>query len=188
MTLQLNQKPILGKEIIVTVKVHYGDSDLSGQGNSTETAETGIKAKQLHCSLLIPFSNPEWLSDLNSLGESTDNETGSRTIYRIGHDAANAIKFYEGKFTGELNIVQMEDILAWQVTFNIHEHLSVPERKSQREDIAPAQQQGGDVGVVVSDGSDKIPPNTQISNFTRILEHTGGSLGDLIGDDSLEVL
>lgn len=186
MTLQLNQQAIPGQEIKVTIKVNYGDTDLSGQGDSTDTAETGIKAKTLLCSLVVPFDQPQWLTTISTLGENTDKETGRRVIYRIGHDAANAIKFYEGKFSGELNITELEDTQAWQVSFTLREHLSVPERKAQREVIVPATQQGGDTGVTSTE-DDQIPPNTQLSNIERILAYTDDKLGGLMGSDTVEV-
>lgn len=55
MTLQLNQQSIPGQDIKVTIKLPFGDSDLSGQSSSTTSAETGTKAKELTVSLIVPF-------------------------------------------------------------------------------------------------------------------------------------
>lgn len=184
MTLQLNQRAIPGHDIKISIKLPFGDSDLSGQSSNTSSAETGMKAKELAVSLVIPFTNQKWLTEINDLAESTNKETGARTIYRVGHDAANAVKFYEGKFAQELTIKELNDIQGWQVSFIIREHLSVPERKSQREPIKPAKQQGGDVVLAGNDvESQEIPPNTEMSTFETFLSYANDAFGSVFSSD-----
>ncbi|WP_279145993.1 adenine glycosylase [Photobacterium carnosum] len=189
MTLQLNQQSVPGQDIKVTIKLPFGDSDLSGQSSSTTSAETGTKAKELSVSLIVPFENKEWLTAIDILAEAQDKTTGARTVYRVGHDAANAIKFYEAKFSGELTIRELEDTQGWQVGFMMKEHLSVPERKSQREPIKPAKQQGGGGDVVldkkITDNPD-IPPNTELSAVEKILSMANNAFGSVIGNDTEE--
>ena len=191
MTLQLNQQSVPGQDIKVTIKLPFGDSDLSGQSSSTTSAETGTKAKELSVSLIVPFENKEWLTAIDILAEAQDKTTGARTVYRVGHDAANAIKFYEAKFSGELTIRELEDTQGWQVGFMMKEHLSVPERKSQREPIKPAKQQGGGGDVAldkkITDNPD-IPPNTEFSAVEKILSMANNAFGSVIGNDTEEGL
>ncbi|PSW99566.1 hypothetical protein [Photobacterium iliopiscarium] len=191
MTLQLNQQSVPGQDIKVTIKLPFGDSDLSGQSSSTTSAETGTKAKELSVSLIVPFENKEWLTAIDILAEAQDKTTGARTVYRVGHDAANAIKFYEAKFSGELTIRELEDTQGWQVGFMMKEHLSVPERKSQREPIKPAKQQGGGGDVAldkkITDNPD-IPPNTELSAVEKILSMANNAFGSVIGNDTEEGL
>lgn len=189
MTLQLNQQSIPGQDIKVTIKLPFGDSDLSGQSSSTTSAETGTKAKELSASLIVPFEKKEWLTTIDILAEAQDKTTGARTVYRVGHDAANAIKFYEAKFSGELTIRELEDTQGWQVGFMMKEHLSVPERKSQRESIKPAKQQGGGGDVTLDEKiTDKpdIPPNTELSTVEKILSMANNAFGSVIGNDTKE--
>lgn len=189
MTLQLNQQSVPGQDIKVTIKLPFGDSDLSGQSSSTTSAETGTKAKELSVSLIVPFEKKEWLTVIDILAEAQDKTTGARTVYRVGHDAANAIKFYEAKFSGELTIRELEDTQGWQVGFMMKEHLSVPERKSQREPIKPAKQQGGGGDVAldkkITDNPD-IPPNTELSAVEKILSMANNAFGSVIGNDTEE--
>ncbi|WP_394166118.1 adenine glycosylase [Photobacterium piscicola] len=191
MTLQLNQQSVPGQDIKVTIKLPFGDSDLSGQSSSTTSAETGTKAKELSVSLIVPFENKEWLTTIDILAEAQDKTTGARTVYRVSHDAANAIKFYEAKFSGELTIRELEDTQGWQVGFMMKEHLSVPERKSQREPIKPAKQQGGGGDVAldkkITDNPD-IPPNTELSAMEKILSMANNAFGSVIGNDTEEGL
>ncbi|PMT73896.1 adenine glycosylase [Vibrio parahaemolyticus] len=182
MTLQLNNQEINGKEIRINIKLPFGDSDLSGTGSGTDSAEEGTKAKEMTVNLLVPFEHSEWLTDLVELAEATD-ENGARTVYRIGNDAAKAMKFYQAKFTGELNIAEQDQTMAWRVNFTLTEKLSVPERKQQREPIKAAAQQtqGENTNEVIE--SDSIPPNTQLTDFERILQYTDDALGGFWDDD-----
>ena len=188
MTLQLNQQSIPGQDIKVTIKLPFGDSDLSGQSSSTTSAETGTKAKELTVSLIVPFEKKAWLTAIDILAEALDKTTGARTVYRVSHDAANAIKFYEAKFSGELTIRELEDIQGWQVGFMMKEHLSVPERKSQREAIKPAKQQGGGGNLSKDEviNNPDIPPNTDMSTFETYLSYVNDAFGHFIHDDKDE--
>ncbi|MCD9474076.1 adenine glycosylase [Photobacterium phosphoreum] len=183
MTLQLNQQSIPGLDIKVTIKLPFGDSDLSGQSSNTTSAETGTKAKELTVSLIVPFEKKAWLTEIDRLAEAINKTTGARTVYRIGHDAANAIKFYEAKFSQELTIRELNDTQGWQVGFVMKEHLSVPERKSQREPIKPAKQQGGEGKSIDHKENPDIPPNTELSTFEKILSMADNVLGGVMGSD-----
>lgn len=178
MTLRLNNQQIKGKELKVNIKLPFGDADMSGTGSGTDAAEEGMKAKEMTVNLLIPYENPEWLSDLVNLAESVD-ENGSRTVYRIGHDAANAMKFYQAKFVGEVGVNEQQDSMAWLVNFFLKEKLSVPERKEQREPLEPAQQQSLTENSEPTAEDENIPPNTQLSTLSRLFTYLDGQAADL---------
>lgn len=178
MTLRLNNQEVLGQEMKINIKLPFGDSDLSGQGSGTDTAEQGMKAKELTVSMLIRFDKVEWLTSLTDLAESLE-ENGSRTIYRIGNDAAEAMKFYQAKFTGEVNLTEQESINAWSVTFTLTEVLSVPERKAQRDEIKPAKQQtvNNNDGDTSTGDDPNIPPNTDLTMVEQFLKYADNALG-----------
>lgn len=181
MSLRLNNKMVNGKEMNISIKLPFNDSDLSGQGSGTETAETGTKAKEMTVSLIVPFESAQWLTEITEFAEAIDKTTGRRLVYRIGNEAASAMKFYLASFSGELNVVELTDPLAWKVSFSMREKLSVPERKQQRNELAPAQQQslGGDADIDTEE-SDNIPPNTNLSNFERTLAYMDSKLGEYV--------
>lgn len=178
MTLRLNNQEVLGQEMKINIKLPFGDSDLSGQGSGTDTAEQGMKAKELTVSMLIRFDKVEWLTSLTDLAESLE-ENGSRTIYRIGNDAAEAMKFYQAKFTGEVNLTEQESINAWLVSFTLTEVLSVPERKAQRDEIKPAKQQtvNNNNGETSTGDNPNIPPNTDLTMVEQFLKYADDALG-----------
>lgn len=179
MTLRLNNKEIRGKEIEVNIKMPFGDADLSGTGNGTDAAEEGTKAKEMTVNLLIPYDEPDWLTELVTLAESTESD-GSRTIYRIGDDAALAMKFYQAKFVGEVNTSTQKDIRAWRVNFSMKEKLSVPERQEQRNTLPPAQQQTQGENTDQAIESHDIPPQTQLSSLERVFQYMDEQLGSVM--------
>lgn len=182
MTLRLNNKMVNGKEMNISIKLPFKDSDLSGQGSGTETAETGTKAKEMTVSLVVPFEYPQWLTEITEFAEAIDKTTGRRLVYRIGNEAADAMKFYQACFSGELNVIELTDPLAWKVSFSMREKLSVPERKQQRDELSPAQQQslGGDTNSEEAEENDNIPPNANLSGFERTLAYMDSKLGEYV--------
>lgn len=182
MTLQLNDKLLMGQDIKVAIKLQFGDSDLSGQGSGTESAETGTKAKQLTVSLIVPFEKIDWLTQIVTLAEATDKASGARVVYRVGYDAARAIKLYQAKFVGELNITELDDTQGWLVSFTMQELLSVPERKAQRDAILPAKQQGGG-DIVAGVDNPNIPPNTELTGFESVLKYIDTAVAGLVSED-----
>lgn len=184
MTLRLNNQALSGKEFNVNIKLPFGDSDMSGKSSGTDSAEQGIKAKELTVSYVIPFDHSDYLTQITSLAEALDTTTGRRVIYRIGHDAAEAMHFYQAKFSGELNIQEMTDIQGWTITFTMKEKLSVPERKGQRDNLPAAQQQTreGDAGTDDGEDNDDLPPNTGLTGTERFFKR----INDWLGSDEEE--
>lgn len=180
MTLRLNNQELQGKAFNVNIKLPFTDSDMSGQSSGTDSAEQGIKSKELTVSYIVPFENAAYLTQIIELAEALDTQTSRRVVYRIGHDASNAINFYQAKFAGELNIQEMTDIQGWTVTFTMKEKLSVPERKGQRVSLSPAQQQtrGGDTETgITAPNNEALPPNTNLTDTERFFKNIDDSLG-----------
>lgn len=179
MTLRLNNKEIQGKEIEINLKMPFGDADLSGTGSGTDSAEEGTKAKEMTVNFLIPYKYPEWLTDLITLAESTESN-GSRTVYRIGYDGAQAMKFYQAKFVGEVNVSEQKDTSAWRVNFSMKEKLSVPERQNQRNPLPPAQQQTQSENQEPVAESEDIPPQTQLTEVERMFQYMDSQLAGVM--------
>lgn len=184
-TLVLNNQSISGKDLTVTLKMVYKSSDASGQGSSTDTLEQGIKAKSLFIKYKIPYDKKDWLKEITKIAESVDDK-GKLTIYRIINDTANTMGLYKVFFSGELSVVDTNEVQYWTVTFTLKEKLSVPERKQQRENLPAAAQQGlgSSTGAAVED--DNIPPNVEYTTFESVLkvaDDAFAAVSDYYNDD-----
>lgn len=129
-TLALDGEAILLKNIIVTPSMSYQDKDQSGQSSSTVNSEQGIKPKELRITGVIPFTEEKTLTRLFALAEAKEN--GLLKRYRVANLMANAINFRLGTFTGSVDASKIDGKQAWQITFTLREHLSVPEKRENR--------------------------------------------------------
>lgn len=129
--LTLNGEAIFLKNISMTPSMTFKESDQSGQSSSTNSAEQGIKAKELKVTGLINFIDEAQLTRLFALAESLDG-VGQLTRYRVGCDVARAINLREATFSGSIDAAPADGKMAWQVSFTLKEKTSVPEKKATR--------------------------------------------------------
>ena len=122
----------------VEMSMELKDQDMSGQSSGTDTAEQGDKGKKLTFSGRVPFTGVETLTHLYSLALDKD-DTNTRRVYRIGNDIALALKIRNVKFTGRINAREHETLQAWNVSFELREHNSVAEQKSNEPKSKPNQ-------------------------------------------------
>ena len=69
------------------------------------------------------------------------------------------------KFQGTIRADEQANLRQWQVAFELIEHLSVPERKEQRQPDKPAAQQkvqGETTPVTSTAQNDDVPPDTAV--------------------------
>ncbi|PKH06654.1 hypothetical protein [Moritella sp. Urea-trap-13] len=122
----------------INLSMDIKDADMSGQTANTDSAEQGIKGKEMAVIGLVSFKNPEILNRLLLLAQQT--QDGKRKIYRISNELAKAMKIRQVRFTGRVKSDEQENLMAWRVSFTLREYLSVPEVKAQRD--AENQPQG----------------------------------------------
>ncbi|MCW9715829.1 baseplate complex protein [Avibacterium sp. 21-594] len=127
----LNGKPILMHNLSITGTFRREEADMSGRKSSTKKADKGIKSKELHVKGMIPYREEKWLTDLINLAEGTDG-TGGQIKYRVSSRTAQAMNIREVKFSGEVDIVEQDDFMAWNVSFILKEANSVSEKKEKR--------------------------------------------------------
>ena len=175
--LALNDKKIEGKNITVSAVMQFNESDMSGQSSATDISEKGAKAKELGVSMLVPFANSAWLTQLVAMAEAVD-DTGARKKYRINNITAKALKIRQVVFVGQLTAPEQETINAWRVTFKLREFLSVPERKESRAKIPAAQQQSqaGEVTIVGNQQSEDVPPGTELTSMETFFKNIDDKL------------
>ncbi len=115
----------------INLSMELKESDMSGQSSATSGSEQGAKGKVLAVTGIIPFKSQDALSRLMVL--ALQQESGKRKIYRIGNELAKAMKIRQVRFTGRVQADEQEDLMAWKVSFQLREHLSVAEVKEQRD-------------------------------------------------------
>jgi hypothetical protein len=173
--LTLNATTIALKALRVTASQELATEDASGQSSSTDTAETGIKAKMLSVSGLLPFANAQQLTDLFKLAEAT--EGGARTIYRISNRTAEALGVKQVKFSSKIEAVEQDTTRQWNISFTLAEVRSVPQKKEEREPQTAAAQQGS-VGEGTVLAANDTPPATEVelTGFTSFLKSIDNKL------------
>lgn len=159
LTLDGTQIPL--KSLRISVRQLLAGKDMSGQTSATDQAETGSKGKVLAVMGVIPFSNPNVLTNIFAMADSKDN--GARHIFRISNRTAEAMKIRQVKFQGTIRADEQTNLRQWNISFELVEHLSVPERKEQREPDKPAAQQKvqGVSTPVNSAENEDVPPGTE---------------------------
>lgn len=150
--MMLNDYTVPNKELRVSMSMRIDSESLSGQNSGTGSAHKGFKPKVFNVSLLIPYAEPELLSELIAVAESTRAD-GSLTIYDITEDLANAIKVRQVRFTEEFYVRELEGLKAWSVQFTLQDYLSVPEKIEQRQESAAPQAQAADGTVTANENA-----------------------------------
>ncbi|UXI00422.1 adenine glycosylase [Photobacterium sp. TY1-4] len=159
--LTLNGTQLALKALRISVRQQLAGKDMSGQTSATDQAETGSKGKILTVKGVIPFAQKTLLTDLFSMAEAQDN--GARQIYRISNNTAEALKIRQVKFQGAIRSDEQDSLRQWAVSFELIEHLSVPERVEQRQPDKPAAQQkvqGVETPVEVA-VAENVPPGEE---------------------------
>jgi hypothetical protein len=154
--MMLDDYNVPNKELRVAMSMRIDSAKLDGQTSATGTAHKGFKAKVFNVSLLIPFAEPDLLSRLIAVAQTTQSD-GSLKVYTVTDELANAVKVRKVQFTDEFYVRDMDRVNAWSVQFALQDFQSVPEKVEQRQEVskAPAQTTNGEVVAA---------ENTQASN------------------------
>ena len=168
--LALDGEAILLKNILVTPSMQIQDKDQSGQASSTASAEQGVKAKELKVSGLVPFTDKAQLTRLFALAEAK-NAGGGMKRYRVANEVAQAIKFREATFSGNIDAAPQTDRMAWLVNFTLREYLSVAERKAIQ------------AGAAGAGGDDAGGDDESLNWFERVLKKVDDAIGPTGGKE-----
>ncbi|EQA4235411.1 hypothetical protein ACX2XH_001518 [Serratia marcescens] len=175
--LALDGEAILMKNILVTPSMQIQDKDQSGQASSTANAEQGVKGKELKVSGLIPFADKAQLTRLFALAEAKS-ASGGMKRYRVAHEVAQAIKFREATFSGNVDAAPQTDRMAWLVNFTLKEYFSVAERKAQQ---AAAGGSKANAQTANGTGSAEESPE-KLSWFENVLKKVDTAIGPAGGE------
>ncbi len=160
LTLNGTQLPL--KNLRISVRQQLAGQDMSGQTSATDQAETGSKGKILNVSGVVPYKEKDLLTRLFTIAEKLDD--GARRIYRISNRTAETLKIRQVKFQGAIKADEQDGLRQWSVSFQLIEHLSVPERVEQRQPDKPAAQQKvqGVKTPVETGKAEGVPPDTDV--------------------------
>ncbi|MBJ2145320.1 adenine glycosylase [Vibrio sp. IB15] len=176
LTLNGTQLPL--KNLRISVRQQLAGQDMSGQTSATDQAETGSKGKILTVKGVVPFTKSQLLTNLFSMAEAQDND--ARQIYRISNKTAEALKIRQVKFQGAVRADEQDSHRQWSVSFELVEHLSVPERVEQRQPDKPAAQQKvqGVKTSVETGQTEDMPPDTQVelTGVMKVLKSVDNAL------------
>ena len=128
----------------VSASIESPSDDLSGNTDSTDRAEKGIKPKKLNVSFSL--QKTEWLrlAALVELAEARQSEEA--VPYMVVHPLAMALRIRQAKFSG-VNIEEDDVLHCWHVSFTLAEHRSVPETAAARNGSGNAPKESFDALV-----------------------------------------
>ncbi|WP_219012158.1 baseplate complex protein [Shewanella algae] len=172
--LALNSIMVTIKSLRITASQELAAKDASGQTSSTDSAETGAKAKMLSVTGMLPFSMADHLSEIYSMAEAV--EAGARKIYRISNRTASALGIKQVRFASKIEAVEQETTRQWAVSFHLQEYRSVPQKVEERQPQATASQQGA-TGAPVE--QQDAPPQTEVelSGMFSLLKQIDDRIG-----------
>ncbi|QYK02455.1 DNA-binding protein [Shewanella psychrotolerans] len=168
------------KSCKVELSMQLADLDMSGQTSSTASSEQGDKAKELKVTGLIPFTDRAQLSRLFELALAKD-EAGNRVIRRIGSDLARTVKIRQVRFFGQITAPEHSTLMAWNVSFNLREYLSIPEVAEQRQvqtAAAVGQSTEQTASVIPTAAIAKAPPQVEVSSMEKFLTGIDNIIGE----------
>lgn len=131
MYLELDDYSFPQRELQVSLSSEIDNEDISGETSGTDTVNKGFKAKQLSVSFQIPRDQPELLTEFYRILEAVDND-GNQIVYNINNPLADACRVNKVIFVGRANVSHMNKLIAWQITCNLKEQISIPEKTEQR--------------------------------------------------------
>lgn len=167
----LNGEVLQMSNVLITPSMNIKDADQSGQASSTASSEQGIKAKELKVSGYVPYSDKTHLARLFELAEALGTD-GRQARYRVACEEAQAIRFRQATFTGNVDATPQTNLRAWLVSFTLREHLSVAERKAMQGDSTAAVAQTATGGTVLAEESAE-----QQTWFERQLQKVNDTIG-----------
>ncbi|MBN6067885.1 hypothetical protein HYE54_03685 [Aggregatibacter actinomycetemcomitans] len=175
--LALNGTPIYMHNLMTSVSVKREQKDMSGSKSSTKKSEKGVKAKELQVSGLIPYARKEWLTQLFNLAEAETGK-GEQAKYRVSSVTAETVNMREVQFADSVMAKEMDDLLAWQVSFTLREVNSVAEKKEARKTKPQVKTQGESAPVAQSSQpSEEKPEEDKRKGPAKDLDDFLGGLG-----------
>lgn len=114
-----------------TATVETPTDDLSGNTDSTDKADKGVKPKKLNVSFSLRYTEKALLTALVELAEARDGG-GEAIKYAVVSTLATVLRIRQAQFNGQVSIDQDDTLRCWHITFSLSEFRSVPEASAGR--------------------------------------------------------
>ena len=114
-----------------TATVETPTDDLSGNTDSTDKADKGVKPKKLNISFSLRYKEKSHLTALVELAEARDGG-GEAIKYPIVSGLATILRIRTAQFSGQVSIDPDDTLHCWRITFSLSEFRSVPEAANAR--------------------------------------------------------
>lgn len=171
MSIYLNGTAIKGHDLTVNATLTLSGEDLSGNSSSTAQADKGDKPKTLSVRVSIRFKDSGYLSSIMTLAQARDG-AGNRIKYNVINDLAKAMSIRQVQFQGTVSCYENHTQRQWDVSFELVEFRSVPEKKMQRQakakpvrnQVSSAQPVSGATSQTVTTSSETPE---QLTSFER---------------------
>lgn len=179
MSIYLNGNKVPGHNLHVSASLQLAGEDLSGNSSSTAQAEKGDKPKTISVRTTIKFKNKAELAQIYAMAEARDTAT-ERQIYSIINDTAEALKIRQVRFQGNVETMEQYNQRQWDVSFQLVEYRSVPEKKQERTKAKPVTTQRAAGNTVASPSSSATAPAATEAVVLTEFEQTLKGINDML--------
>lgn len=125
-----------GYALFVDAQIDMPTDDLSGNTDTTDRADRGVKPKKLMVTFSLRHNKAEYqyMTEFIALAEAKDSK-GEAIVYTVVHPLAQAMRIRQMRFSATLNIVKDDILKKWDLTFVLEEFRSVPEKLAAQNQV-----------------------------------------------------
>ncbi len=120
-----------GKNVKVNVSLTLERKDLSGQSSDSSFANAGAKAQKVSVSCQIPIAEDRDLSRLLEIARACD-ANDEPIVYTVSDDLCAAMSIRQVIFCGEVRAAESESLRVYDVSFELQEYQTVPQKREER--------------------------------------------------------
>jgi len=176
----LNGTKLPGYGVTVSGSLTLAGEDLSGNSSTTAQADKGDKPKTLTVRLSVKFINAADLTALVALAEARD-AAGDRVKYNIINDLAKAMNIRQVQFQGTFNCPENAGLRQWDISFELVEWRSVPEKKQQRLQDKPVSNQNPTWQIISGNTTQTTTPAASVpAQLTAFEQNVLAPLNELL--------
>ena len=176
--MRIGDLDVPGHNLLVTATLRIKSKDLSGDTSATTRAHLGYQPKTLSVSTRIKFDDADTLTRLIALAEALDS-TQKPKVYNVVDRTAQAMNMRQVQFNESFRAREDEALQVWNVSFELIEYRSVPEKIEQQQTTATAQTQQANGTAVASSSTTGTEKSTGfegvLSYIDKILAPATGS-------------